>query len=492
MKPATDNPQPSPAELRALAARLEKKAWSQSGVELMKSLGMTPDGWQMDLLRSQARRLLLCCSRQSGKSTTTAILSLHHALYPPAGKPTLTLLLSPSQRQSSELFRKVLTYYRQLSRPEPSIEENKLSLELSNGSRIISLPSSEETIRGYSGVTLLVVDEAARVPDELYRSVRPMLATSAGRLVCLSTPFGKRGFFHEEWMSERVWERIRIPAEMCPRIPADFLAEERLSLGEMYFRQEYGCEFSAMAGLVYPSLESCISDLPSPWPEGRYFAGVDWGFHNPACVLVGMKTRDDVLWLLQEVYGSGMTNEDLTRRACALADTYPIELIWCDPAEPGSIDMFRRNNLPATEGMNRILPGIQAVTARMNTGRLKTSRACKNLIREAGLYRYPTPEERKIVGENPIDEHNHALAALRYMVAGIDRVRELGARAPQVIPPDPPPPPDLERDYTQAPPQQRYRTRTVEEQFDHSDEARRMQRQHLDENGWDGFGGAVQ
>ena len=119
-KPNPANPQPSAAELLALAQKLEHQAWSKSGVQLMKSLGMEPDPWQVSLLRSEARRLLLCCSRQSGKSTTTAILALHHALYPPAGKPTLTLLLSPSQRQSSELFRKVLTFYRQLGRPEPS------------------------------------------------------------------------------------------------------------------------------------------------------------------------------------------------------------------------------------------------------------------------------------------------------------------------------------------------------------------------------------
>ena len=63
------------------------------------------------------------------------------------------------------------------------------------GSRIISLPGDEKNIRGYSGVTLLVIYEAARVSDVLYRSVRPMLAVSKGRLVCLSTPFGKRGWF---------------------------------------------------------------------------------------------------------------------------------------------------------------------------------------------------------------------------------------------------------------------------------------------------------
>ncbi|MDQ3175559.1 MAG: hypothetical protein M3Q91_17935, partial [Acidobacteriota bacterium] len=77
--------------------------------------------------------------------------------------------------------------------------ESALELEFSNSSRIVALPGKESTIRGFSGVSLLIVDEASRVPDELYQAVRPMLAVSGGDIVLLSTPFGKRGFFHHEW-----------------------------------------------------------------------------------------------------------------------------------------------------------------------------------------------------------------------------------------------------------------------------------------------------
>jgi hypothetical protein len=114
------------------------------------------------------------------------------------------------------------------------------------------LPSTEQTIRGYSGVRLLVVDEAARVPDALYFAVRPMLAVSGGRLVCLSTPFGKRGFFFEEWEHGQGWERIKVTAHDCPRIHRDFLAEERAALGDFWFAQEYLCEFRETIDQVFP------------------------------------------------------------------------------------------------------------------------------------------------------------------------------------------------------------------------------------------------
>src|SRR5215207_6984475 len=158
-----------------------------------KRLGLKPDPWQEDLLRSTSDRVLLNCCRQSGKSTMTGIIALHRAIYHPG---SLILCLAPALRQSQELFGKIVGFYRELGRPVASQGERKLSLELENGSRIVTLPGSEKTVRGFSGVDLLIVDEAARVADELYYAVRPMLAVSGGRLLMLSTPFGKRGVFY--------------------------------------------------------------------------------------------------------------------------------------------------------------------------------------------------------------------------------------------------------------------------------------------------------
>jgi Terminase large subunit, T4likevirus-type, N-terminal len=209
-------------------------------VLLAERQGLAPDPWQCAVLRSDAPRLLLNCSRQSGKSTVTGVLAVWTALYEPG---SLVLLLSPSLRQSGELFKKCQATYRAaggVTRPE---RDTLLELGLDNGSRIVSLPAQEATIRGYSGVRLLVVDEASRVADGLYYSCRPMLAVSGGRLVALSTPFGTRGWWYEAWRSDEAWERVEVPATDCPRIPATFLAEEERTLGRWWFEQEYLCKF---------------------------------------------------------------------------------------------------------------------------------------------------------------------------------------------------------------------------------------------------------
>jgi hypothetical protein len=217
-------------------------------VAFAKRSGLEPDSWQEELLRSTSDRVLLNCCRQSGKSIMTAIVALHRALYHP---DSLILCLAPALRQSQELFGKVLGFYRDLGRPITAQAERKLSLELENESRIVTLPGTEKTIRGFSGAALLIVDEASRVADELYFAVRPMLAVSGGSLMMLSTPYGKRGVFFEEWSQENGWERYKVPARECPRIPASFLEEERRALPARIYRQEYECSFEDTEDQVF-------------------------------------------------------------------------------------------------------------------------------------------------------------------------------------------------------------------------------------------------
>jgi hypothetical protein len=232
--------------------------------KLMAACGWPPDPWQRDVLRSLAPRALLNCSRQSGKSVTCACLALHTALYQPG---SLVLLLSPSLRQSQELFKKVQDAYRALGSPTPLQAESALRYELNNGSRILSLPGTEQTIRGYSGVGLLVIDEASRVEDALYHAVTPMLAVSQGRLVALSTPWGRRGWWFEAWEYGAGWTRTRIPASDCPRIPASFLEAERATMPALWFQSEYLCAFTATDANVFreEDLRAMLDDTVEPW-----------------------------------------------------------------------------------------------------------------------------------------------------------------------------------------------------------------------------------
>lgn len=236
-------------DIAGLATRLAPPAARLSALDVARRAGIEPDDWQRDVLTSTAARIILLCSRQSGKSTTTAVLATRQAVGAP---DSLTLLLAPALRQSQELFRKVKGVYAALGPTVPAVVENALSLELANGSRIVCLPGKEATVRGFSAPDLVIEDESARVPDELHHAIRPMLAVSEGRLVLLSSPFGRRGHFYETW--ERggpEWLRVRVTAHDCPRISPEWLAQERAAIGGWWWDQEYGCEFKDAIDSVF-------------------------------------------------------------------------------------------------------------------------------------------------------------------------------------------------------------------------------------------------
>lgn len=226
-------------------------------------LDFDPDPWQIDLLRSSSKRLLLNCSRQAGKSTITAIMALHRVLFYPG---SLILLVSPSLRQSGELFKKVTGFMDSMQDQPILTEDNRLSFTLEGGSRVVSLPGTEATIRGFSAPDLVIEDEASRVGDALYYSVRPMLAVSGGRLILMSTPFGKRGHFFDAWENGDEWQKVKIPASRCPRITPEFLEQERRSIGEWWFQQEYECEFRQATDSVfsYDDVVGALSDDVAP------------------------------------------------------------------------------------------------------------------------------------------------------------------------------------------------------------------------------------
>jgi phage FluMu gp28-like protein len=186
-------------------------------------------------------------------------------------------VVSPSERQSGLFLDKAAEFVRQLELPARGDGRNRVSLRLPNGSRIVGLPSNESKIRGYSSVSLMLIDEAARVDDDLYAAVRPMLGVTDGDLWMLSTPMGKQGFFYRTWESgDPDWTRIRVPVTECPRISAKFLEKERREQGDRRFRQDYLCEFVATDGALFDEalIRSLMTDDVKPlFPDG---GGIRW------------------------------------------------------------------------------------------------------------------------------------------------------------------------------------------------------------------------
>jgi hypothetical protein len=233
------------------------------------ALHFQPDAVQQRILRAAGHRLMLCCTRQFGKSTITSVKALHFALRHPG---SLVLVVARCQRQSAEWLLKVRVWLARLGIKAPGDGINRHSAVLPNGSRLVALPGNDDNIRTFSAVSLLVIDEAARVPDDLYAALLPMLAVSRGALWLLSTPRNQWGFFFENWRRDMpAFEKFFVPATECPRIPADFLAEARIELGEVNFRRDYLCEFAASEDQLIPRelWQQCVDPRFEAWFGGQ-------------------------------------------------------------------------------------------------------------------------------------------------------------------------------------------------------------------------------
>jgi hypothetical protein len=267
-------------------------------------MGFEPDPWQAAFLRSDHPSKLLNCSRQVGKSTVSAGSACHRAIYMPG---SLILLVAPGERQSLELMRKVYEFYAQSIDAPPLVHEGASELETVTGSRIVALPGKEGTVRGYSAVDLLIIDEASRVPDELFIAVLPMLAISRGSLYTLSTPFGSRGWWWEEvervkgyrralraqregrripvpmytpFMEDRnvvegklklpvlaPWDYYEVEGADCPRLTPEYLDRMKQTMGEWWYNQEYRAMFmdAQTAPFTMAQIEQAFMEEVEPW-----------------------------------------------------------------------------------------------------------------------------------------------------------------------------------------------------------------------------------
>ena len=270
-----------PAESKLLLdalCKVDAVAWARA------RLGVVPDDWQKQLMRSTGD-LAALCGRRVGKSQSAGWVAAHHVV---EGEGRTALCISPTQRQSGELFRLAKAAIVK-AMPDASFPtDNRLSIELPNGSRLLSLPGDPGTVRGLTA-SLVLLDETQSLPDgghELFASVRPMLATTGGRMIVLGTPLDRSGLLFDIWEGGIAmdWMRVHVPSTLCPRIPAAFLESERRLLGEAIFRREYLAEFAASASGMFDHdlLQAALLPDDFVFDQGNVPRGTYSGVANPA------------------------------------------------------------------------------------------------------------------------------------------------------------------------------------------------------------------
>ena len=231
-------------------------------------LGVEPTKWQEDFLRApRGASILALTARQCGKTTTAAWAMAHGALFVPG---SLRVVACPAQRQSAEAVRRVREA---VIKAGGKLEaDNVYGLELTNGSRVLALPGSDDSIRGLTVDGWIVADEAARLTDDLIAALRPMRARRPeARFAMLSTAWSRTDPFWMAWAGDdQSWIRLKATADTVHYDPK-FLEQERRSLGEDAFKREYfgvplGAQASPFTWELYERATQVHAPLVPPGP----------------------------------------------------------------------------------------------------------------------------------------------------------------------------------------------------------------------------------
>jgi phage FluMu gp28-like protein len=271
-------------------------------------LNFKPFSYQQKLLNDPAKRVIACMGRQTGKTTTIATKAIHYAY---SHKNTTTLIISPSLRQSMIMFDKILTFTHANTFLRRSItRKTRTIIQLTTGSQIIALPCSEHLLRGYTA-NLAICDEASFIPETIITEILfPMLSTTNGTAIFLSTPWDKNHFFYKAFLNP-AYSTHKIPSTENPLIPQSFLAEMEQNMTAEAYKREYQAEFTEAAASYFPQelIRQCIehaqrislepyATLEQQIPKSEYYAGIDLGKLQDHSALAVVQREDETLKLV--------------------------------------------------------------------------------------------------------------------------------------------------------------------------------------------------
>jgi len=273
-----------------------------------KVLGVKPFPYQAELLLDENKRIVACMGRQTGKTTTIAMKAIYFA----DTNPNVTVLItSPSLRQSMIMFDRIATFVYSIPRLRNKIVRvTRTLIHFENGSRIIALPCSENLLRGYTA-QMVICDEASFMPEEVITQVIfPMLSTTDGYAIFLSTPWGKDHFFYRAFVNP-VYSVHKVKSEQCPLIKREFLEEMKANMTREAYLMEYEAEFVEALNSYFQQdlIRKCVElaqrlsvelygSLEAAFPIGDYYAGVDFGKLQDYSVITVLKREGEIFKLV--------------------------------------------------------------------------------------------------------------------------------------------------------------------------------------------------
>ncbi|MCW3996213.1 MAG: phage terminase large subunit [Candidatus Bathyarchaeota archaeon] len=395
-------------------------------------LDFKPFPYQEALLNDQSERIIACMGRQTGKTTTIATKAIHYAFTHPK---TTTLIVSPSLRQSMIMFDKILnfTYGNPILRKSINRKTHTL-IKLSTGSQIIALPCSEHMLRGYTA-NLAICDEASFIPESVITEIIfPMISTTKGTTILLSTPWDKNHFFYKAFLNP-AYSAHKIPSTENPLIPQEFLEEMKQTMTQEAFMREYQAEFTEAATSYFQQelIRRCIelaqqlnlepyTNIEQPIPTGDYFAGLDLGkLQDHSALVIAQKTRDCQKVVYTHQFPLQMPYSEVISWVLRADEKFGFKKLLADQSGIGEpvLENLQEQGLTSAEGVTLTQDSKTELLTHLKLVMEQNGLAIpysKNLCQQINDQQYSYGKNGKLTFNHPPNTHDDMLWALALAV----------------------------------------------------------------------------
>lgn len=300
------------------------------------------------------------------------------------------------------------------------------------GGKIFFRTNTEpDSIVGITNVRAIWGDEAGKYSKYFWENIEGRAAFADGRIMLTTSPYSLNWLYKDLVKPHLLGERPDVKLIAAKSIENPYFNKKtyhkrKKTMDSRMFKAMYEGSFEQMQGLVY----DCYNDNEHIFPHFnfnngiKFYAGVDWGFTDPFCLLVMAVTPGGDYFIISEYYKGSQSPTDIVKVIESKHQIYNFEGVYCDPSQPGMIAELSNLNIPAIKADNDIMRGIAVVYEMLKLNKLKFLKdATPNLLDEMSMYHWPEPPnllpDQNAKAQKPVDQYNHACDALRYVCLAV-------------------------------------------------------------------------
>ena len=301
----------------------------------------------MKIFQHPARFKIAACGRRWGKTELGKTAILYHAIE----SNHRCWWLAPTKQMTDQIWRDLKNSLKNL--PGLKISESERRIDLPNGGMIaVRSAWNPDNLRG-EGLDFVVLDEAAFMNPRAWAEViRPMLVSTRGRALFLSTPRGRNWFWNLYRIGldpeEDEWGSFHFPTAANNLIQKEELEDIRRITPDHIWATEYEAKFLSDSSGVFRGIDQAAAPAPydRPQPGHAYIAGIDWGRSNDYTAIAVIDAANGKMVALDRFNNASWNLQRL--RLANLVKHWRTQIVWAEANSIGepNIEALNQAGLP--------------------------------------------------------------------------------------------------------------------------------------------------